>query len=102
MDLAPRNIITQDDGGICFVDWGVAGFYPYIFEIYAFWIRRKRKAIFPKTLEQLGPLSSSEEDRIRLLQNIECVSGAQGGYWICMSDLQYPIRCSARMKLIAE
>lgn len=32
MDLARRNIIVCNDGGVALIDWGCAGFYPSIFE----------------------------------------------------------------------
>lgn len=35
MDLAPRNIIVDDRGVICLLDWGCAGFYPSSFETWA-------------------------------------------------------------------
>ena len=28
LDIAPRNIIWLDDGGVCLLDWASAGFYP--------------------------------------------------------------------------
>jgi hypothetical protein len=34
-DLAPRNIIVPKTGGICFLDWADAGFYPYLFQLHA-------------------------------------------------------------------
>lgn len=35
LDIAPRNIIWQDDGSVCLLDWASAGFYPRIFEFCA-------------------------------------------------------------------
>ncbi|KAL2862227.1 kinase-like domain-containing protein [Aspergillus lucknowensis] len=32
-DICRRNIILEDDGSICLVDWGYAGFYPRFFEV---------------------------------------------------------------------
>jgi len=33
MDLCRRNMILEEDGTICLVDWGFAGLYPRFFEI---------------------------------------------------------------------
>ncbi|KAJ5973000.1 uncharacterized protein N7479_002918, partial [Penicillium vulpinum] len=32
-DICRRNIILQNDGSICFLDWAYAGFYPRFFEL---------------------------------------------------------------------
>jgi thiamine kinase-like enzyme len=32
-DLAPRNIVWQDDGSVYLLDWLTGGFYPVSFEI---------------------------------------------------------------------
>lgn len=37
LDIAPRNIIWQDDGTIRLIDWQSAGFYPRLFEFWAQW-----------------------------------------------------------------
>ncbi|KAL2825367.1 kinase-like domain-containing protein [Aspergillus cavernicola] len=34
-DLCRRNIILREDGSLCLVDWGFAGYYPRFFEIVA-------------------------------------------------------------------
>ncbi|KAF9888869.1 hypothetical protein FE257_008238 [Aspergillus nanangensis] len=34
-DLCRRNIVLRDDGSLCLLDWGFAGFYPRFFEVAA-------------------------------------------------------------------
>ena len=72
-DLAPRNIILQNDGGIYFLDWAYAGFYPRLFEIYALRTRLNREPIFSEILKRLGPPTAKEEDQLRLLARVEHV-----------------------------
>lgn len=38
LDMAPRNILCQDDGSICLLDWESAGYYPRLFEFCIQWI----------------------------------------------------------------
>lgn len=35
LDLAPRNIVIGEDDSIGILDWGCAGFYPRVFDIWA-------------------------------------------------------------------
>lgn len=35
LDVAPRNILWQEDGSICLLDWEYAGFYPRVLEVCA-------------------------------------------------------------------
>jgi len=35
LDIAPRNILVGNDGSIGLLDWGCAGFYPKVFDIWA-------------------------------------------------------------------
>ena len=35
LDVAPRNILWQEDGSICLLDWEYAGFYLRVLEICA-------------------------------------------------------------------
>ena len=72
-DLAPRNIMLMADGGICFLDWAYAGFYPRLFEIYALRSRLSREPIFAHILQQLDPPTAKEEKQIKQLVLIENV-----------------------------
>lgn len=69
-DLVPRNILRLDNGKIALLDWGSAGFYPPIFEIYAFVIRVNRKPIFASILDRLR-LDEAHESQIQLLADVE-------------------------------
>ncbi len=69
-DLAPRNILRLDDGRLALLDWANAGFYPLIFEIYAFRTRVNREPIFKSLLLQL-PQGAKCERQIELLASIE-------------------------------
>ncbi|CAG8098493.1 unnamed protein product [Penicillium nalgiovense] len=40
LDIAPRNILWQEDGTLCLVDWASAGFYPRLFEFCVQWISK--------------------------------------------------------------
>lgn len=69
-DLAPRNILKLDDGRLAILDWANAGFYPPIFEIYAFRTRVDREPIFESLLLRL-PQEAKDERQIQLLASIE-------------------------------
>jgi aminoglycoside phosphotransferase (APT) family kinase protein len=61
LDLAPRNIIWQPDGGICLVDWASAGFYPRFFEFWAQWIIEGKDGSFNGLLlDSMSPLRDHE------------------------------------------
>lgn len=68
-DLAPRNIIRTAGGQIALLDWGSAGFYPPVFEVYAFRTRVDREPVFAQILGQLG--QKEQENTIQLLAKIE-------------------------------
>ncbi|KAL2798160.1 hypothetical protein BJX66DRAFT_295805, partial [Aspergillus keveii] len=53
-DICPRNIILEDDGSICLVDWGYAGFYPRFFELLALLFVTPYDAAFVETVEGRG------------------------------------------------
>ncbi|KAJ5919115.1 kinase-like protein [Penicillium verhagenii] len=38
LDIAPRNLLWQEDGSLCLIDWASAGFYPRLFEFCMQWI----------------------------------------------------------------
>ena len=69
-DLAPRNILWLGDGQLALLDWGSAGFYPRVFEVYAFRTRVDREAIFAKILPRLTQQEDYEE-QIQCLSKIE-------------------------------
>ena len=77
-DLAPRNIILLDDGSICFIDWAFAGFYPYIFEIYALRSRSAFEPIFSEILRWLPSLDQEDEEQLELLRRIQFVQARCG------------------------
>jgi hypothetical protein len=71
-DLAPRNILWLGDGLLALLDWGSAGFYPQVFEVYAFRTRVNREAIFAKILPRLTQQEDYEE-QIQRLGKIEYI-----------------------------
>ncbi|MCJ1404192.1 hypothetical protein MMC11_007417 [Xylographa trunciseda] len=73
-DLPPRNIILMYDGGICFLDWAYAGFYPHLFEIYALRSRLSQEPIFPQILKQLDPPTAEEEMQLKQLALVENIN----------------------------
>lgn len=61
LDVAPRNIIWQSDGGIGLVDWASAGFYPRLFEFWAQWnIEGKDGSFNRMLLDSMRPLQDYE------------------------------------------
>ncbi|CAI7650068.1 unnamed protein product [Penicillium bialowiezense] len=61
LDIAPRNIIWQEDGTLCLVDWASAGFYPRLFEFCMQWILDGKDGDFNSILLELAdPLSDHE------------------------------------------
>jgi thiamine kinase-like enzyme len=51
-DICRRNIILEDGGSICLVDWGYAGFYPRFFELLALSFVTPYDAAFVKPLKE--------------------------------------------------
>ncbi|TVY17709.1 hypothetical protein LARI1_G004603 [Lachnellula arida] len=76
-DLAPRNILQLDDGRLALLDWANAGFYPAVFEIYAFRTRVDREPIFKSLLSRL-PQEEKVERQIERLASVEGVLLRQG------------------------
>lgn len=61
LDIAPRNILWQEDGSLCLVDWASAGYYPRIFEFCAQWIIEGKEGKFNKLLlDSMESLSDRE------------------------------------------
>ncbi|KAJ9288395.1 hypothetical protein DTO021C3_3914 [Paecilomyces variotii] len=61
LDIAPRNVIWQSDGGICLVDWASAGFYPRLFEFWAQWNIEGKDGSFNRLLlDSMKPLRDHE------------------------------------------
>jgi hypothetical protein len=60
IDIAPRNILWQEDGSLCLVDWASAGYYPRIFEFCAQWIIEGKEGKFNKLLDSMESLSDRE------------------------------------------
>ena len=63
LDIAPRNILWQEDGSICLLDWEYAGFYPRILEICVQLIIFGRDGDFNRILLQHMPRMTEEEER---------------------------------------
>ena len=77
-NLAPRNIIVVENGGLALLDWACAGFYPRIFERYALADRRGRDPIFCKILHRVGPLAEEEEKQLALVSQVETMQSKFG------------------------
>ncbi|KAL1881074.1 hypothetical protein Plec18167_003616 [Paecilomyces lecythidis] len=61
LDIAPRNILWQDDGSLCLVDWESAGYYPRLFEFCSQWIIEDKDGSFNRLLlDSMRPLSDQE------------------------------------------
>ncbi|CZT07040.1 uncharacterized protein RAG0_12643 [Rhynchosporium agropyri] len=69
-DLAPRNILYLRDGRIALLDWGSAGFYPRVFELYALRTRLDREPIFRSIIRRIRK-EEEYESQIQLLAQIE-------------------------------
>ncbi|KAJ5812927.1 kinase-like protein [Penicillium robsamsonii] len=61
LDIAPRNMLWQEDGSLCLLDWASAGFYPRLFEFCMQWIFDGKDGSFNSLLlESMNPLSDHE------------------------------------------
>jgi thiamine kinase-like enzyme len=61
LDIAPRNILWQEDRTLCLVDWASAGFYPRLFEFCVQWIFEGNDGNFNSLLlTSMNPLSYQE------------------------------------------
>lgn len=68
LDVAPRNILWQKDGGICLLDWEYAGFYPRVLEVCAQRVVYGREGNFNKILlEYIADLTEEEEIQADLI-----------------------------------
>jgi len=68
LDLAPRNILWLDNGSICLLDWGSAGFYPRFFEVGLLKIMEYSHGDYEVTLkERMERLTDDEEAQMWLL-----------------------------------
>lgn len=50
LDIAPRNLLWQEDGSLCLVDWASTGYYPRLFEFSAQWIIQGKDGVFNSLL----------------------------------------------------
>lgn len=79
-DIAPRNILWQEDGSLCLVDWASSGYYPRLFEFCSQWIIEGKYGSFSSLLlSSKKPLSDqgmAQKEVIlcawRNIQNIHC------------------------------
>lgn len=61
LDIAPRNILWQEDGSLCLIDWASAGYYPRLFEFCMQWIIEGRDGSFNSLLlNSMDPLPDQE------------------------------------------
>lgn len=68
LDIAPRNILWQQDGTPCLIDWASAGFYPRFFETCILMISDGMNGDFePMLLESMESLTSVETSQLRSL-----------------------------------
>lgn len=68
LDIAPRNIIVQDDGTLCLVDFASAGFYPRLFEHTVLRLNRRcQNDWYDKLLSRLDALDQREQRQAELL-----------------------------------
>lgn len=73
LDIAPRNIIWQEDGSLCLIDWVSSGFYLRLFEFCIQWIFDGKDGSFNSLLlESVDPLPDHE---IAQKEAILCVWG---------------------------
>ena len=61
LDIAPRNLIWQDDGTVYLLDWASAGFYPQLLEFVSEWITKGKDGNFHGMLLQAMALLSEAD-----------------------------------------
>ena len=68
LDVAPRNILRQEDDSICLLDWEYAGFYPRVLEVVMQRVFFGRDNNFNKILlEYTADLTEEEEAQAELI-----------------------------------
>ena len=68
LDIAPRNILQQEDGSIYLIDWESAGFYPRVLEVVMQRVFLGRDNNFNQTLlEYTADLTDQEEVQAGLI-----------------------------------
>ena len=68
LDVAPRNVLWQEDGSICLLDWEYAGFYPRVLEVCMQRILLGRDGNFNRILlEYMADLTDEEEVQANLI-----------------------------------
>ena len=71
LDVAPRNILWQEDGIICLLDWEHAGFYPRVLEVCAQRVICGKDGEFNRILlEQMADLTEEEEVQAQVLMEV--------------------------------
>lgn len=76
LDIAPRNILWQDDGSFYLIDWASAGYYPRLFQFCAQWVIEGKDGKFNSLLlNSMEPLSQEEVEQkeaiLRAWSNIQ-------------------------------
>ncbi|KAJ0413120.1 kinase-like domain-containing protein [Aspergillus carlsbadensis] len=76
-DICRRNIILREDGSLCLLDWGYAGFYPWFFEVVALRSTMPYLDVFEGALEREieGTMELTDQER-RDLQLVMFIRGA--------------------------
>ena len=68
LDVSPRNILWQEDGSICLLDWECAGYYPRVLEVCAQRIIFGKDGDFNRILlEHMADLTEEEEVQAELI-----------------------------------
>ncbi|KIW11717.1 hypothetical protein PV08_11019 [Exophiala spinifera] len=98
LDIAPRNLLWQEDGSLCLLDWASAGYCPRLFEFCAQWIIEGKDGSFNSILlNSMNPLSDIElgqkEAILCFWRNIQKYSLVPSGIKKCFEF--YPSTSSA-------
>ena len=76
-DLKRENLRVTSDGSLCILDWGHAGFYPMVFELYsfAFLSVTRGESHLVQLLKLLGHSDIVHEPEIQILDRLCCILG---------------------------
>lgn len=70
LNIAPRNILWQENGSFCLIDWASAGYYPRLFEFCAQWIIEGKDGHFNSLL--LKSMNSLPDQEMAQKEAILC------------------------------
>ncbi|KAJ5575970.1 kinase-like protein [Penicillium sp. DV-2018c] len=96
LDIAPRNILWQEDGSLCLIDWASAGYYPRLFEFCAQWIIEGKDGEFNslllKSMSSLPYQEMAQKESVLSEPKIQILpEHYQEIHWIVF--LHHPIQC---------